>query len=74
MNLRQLAIRVDETGGLIRQANLRALRMHLRASLEVELLRQIKDIDTSRHLRILWEAGLSSTLQKAVTDRLEQIK
>lgn len=73
MNLRNYIIRVQETGGLVRQVDMRALRDYLRSQSEVSLIREIKGLETSRQLRVLWEAGLSSALQKATTDRLEEL-
>lgn len=73
MNLRQYIIRVQETGGLMRQANIRALRDYLRSQPDIGLVREIKGLETSRQLRVLWEAGLSAALQKATTDRLEEL-
>ncbi|GAI02786.1 unnamed protein product [marine sediment metagenome] len=73
MSLRQLAIRVLEASGLVRQSNLRVLRDRLKREPEEKLLREVEDCETPRQLRVLWEAGLSSRLQEAVTKRLEQI-
>ena len=73
MNLRQLSIRVLETGGLVRQSCLRALRSHLKSQPSERLLKEVADCDTPRQLRTLWEAGLNDELQEAVLKRLEAI-
>ncbi len=73
MSLRSLAIRVVETGGLIHQANLRALRSYLKTTSEEKLIREVKEIESGKLLRALWEAGLSSALQEAVLEQTKRI-
>jgi len=70
---RQLTLRVLETSGLVRQSNLRVLRDHLKTQTEEQISKEIKEMETPRQLRVMWEAGLSAPLQKAVTDRLDEI-
>lgn len=73
MSLRQLAIRVLETQGLVRQSNLRVLRLRLKREPEEKLLVEVKECETPRQLRVLWEAGLSSRLQRVVTEMIEEM-
>lgn len=74
MNLRQLAIRVLESGGLVRQVHLRTLRSYLKKEPEDELIKGVSNCETTAQLRVLWEAGLSDRMQQAVTERLQIIK
>lgn len=74
MNLRRYAIRVVETGGLLHQANLRALRGYLKREPEEHLVKEVSDIREAPLLRALWEAGLSSRMQDEVLKQLEKIK
>jgi len=41
--------------------------------MEEKLLKEISEIESSRGLRALWEAGLTSPLQEAVLKQLEKI-
>lgn len=73
MRLERLAISVSESYGLLHQSNLRVLRDYLKATSEEELAKQVEAIKDAGLLRTLWEAGLSSELQRAVLERLEKI-
>lgn len=57
----------------MRASNLRVLRDYLRDQAEDKLINEIGGLESPRQLRILWAAGLSSPLQKAVTDRLGEV-
>ncbi len=74
MSLRRYTIRVVETRGLFHLVTLRALRLYIKTHTEEELIKEIKDMETARQLRALWEAGLSARLQEAVLERLEKMK
>lgn len=73
MRLRNLAIRVAETRGMVHQLNLRALRLYIRDNVEWELEKEIQGIEASRPLRALWEAGLSARLQDVVLEQLKKL-
>lgn len=74
MNLRQLAVRVVETDGLQHQMTLRTLRMHLNTTPEAQLIKEMADLDTSKMLRAVWEAGVTKSLQDAYFKALNKVK
>lgn len=74
MSLRNLAIRVVETRGLLHSLNLRALRSYIKKGKEEELVKEITGMETAPQLRALWEAGLSNNLQGAVLKQLEKFR
>jgi len=73
MKLERLARSVAESYGFLHQLNLRALRSYIKTTEEEELEKQIMLIKEAVLLRTLWEAGLSSGLQRAVLERLEKV-
>jgi len=74
MRLRNLAIKVVETRGLLHSLNLRALRRYIKEHTEEELEKEIRGMETAKQLRALWEAGLSSRLQGVLLERLEKLR
>ena len=73
MKLERLARSVAESYGMLHQLQLTALRSYIKTTPEEELIKQVAEIKEAVLLRTLWEAGLSSGMQKAVLDRLEKI-
>lgn len=74
MSLRNMAIRVVETRGLLHQVTLRALRNYIKTHTEEGLVKEVKGMESSPQLRALWEAGLSAGLQDEVLKQLEKIR
>jgi len=73
MQLKRLAQRVSDATGLEHSRNLTVLRHYIKSTSETSLLEQVEEIDSVRLLRILWEAGLSTDMQKAVLSQIEEI-
>lgn len=73
MNLKRLAQRVADATGLEHSRNLTVLRHYIKSTSETGLIAEVEAIDNVRLLRILWEAGLSADMQKAVLSQIEEI-
>jgi len=73
MPLLNLAKKVADSFGLAHQINLGVLRHYIKTTSEDKLVEEIKEIKKDSYLRILWEAGLSARLQRAVIRQLEWI-
>lgn len=73
-SLIDLCIRATETKGILHKATIETLRNYIRQTPEEELLRVIFSMNKPIHLRALWEAGVSQTLQLAIIKRLEELK
>jgi len=67
------ARRVAETKGIQHKTYLSMLRSYIKATPEKYLIPVIKQISNPNVLRALWEAGLNSTLQEAVAERLSEL-
>uniref|UniRef100_A0A6M3M2F9 Uncharacterized protein n=1 Tax=viral metagenome TaxID=1070528 RepID=A0A6M3M2F9_9ZZZZ len=73
MPLLNLTKKVADSFGLGHQINLGVLRYYIKTTSEDKLVEEVKDIKVDKYLRILWEAGLSTELQKVVLKQLEKI-
>lgn len=56
-----------------RQWALQNLRTYIKQTSDEELTIHIKRITNLNHLKILWEAGLRTPLQRAVSVRIEEL-
>lgn len=77
MSLNMLAYyaqRVAETKGIAHQTMLLNLRNYINQTPEVQLLKEIEEIYIYAQLRAMWEAGLNSTLQKAVLKQVQVLQ
>ena len=61
--------RVTESRGLEHKATLGTIRNYIKFTPTKELLEAINLIDKLEYLKALWEAGLTTELQTAVTNR-----
>jgi len=72
-SLIDICITVTESKGILHKAAIETLRNYIKATPEDELLRVISSMNKPQHLRAIWEAGVSQTLQLAMIKRLEEI-
>lgn len=73
MTLKRYVKSTSETFGLLHQLKLRALRNYIKTTSEEQLEKELRDIEDTKLLRTLWEAGLSARLQEVVLEQLKKI-
>lgn len=67
------AQRTHENRGLLRQRNLAILRNYIRTAPEEQVRKEILLLTDLNHIKILWEAGLTLTLQEAALRRFGEL-
>lgn len=73
MPLLNLTKKVADSFGLAHKIELDVLRHYIKTTWEGTLVNEIREIKDAGYLRILWEAGLSASLQGVVLHQLDKI-
>lgn len=67
------AQRTYESRGLLRQRNLAILRNYIKTAPEEDVRKEILLLTELNHIKVLWEAGLTLTLQEAALRRYGEL-
>ena len=73
-SLKDLVERTKEAQGLLYNLNMEILRNYIKTMPEDEIIKEVYQLQTLDDIRILWSAGLKSTVQHHALERGKQIR